>query len=134
MRIVKRTAASFLLLCFTAYPLNLAVAYAQATAVQSKQETTIPDTPAGRQLADFLGAINTGDVNIIRNFIAEHFDKPTLKQRPAGNLGQGLSYIYKDTGGLGIYRIEKSTDFEIIILTREKLTGDWGRFRVQVAA
>jgi D-alanyl-D-alanine carboxypeptidase len=35
---------------------------------------------------------------------------------------------------LSIYRIEKSTDLEIIVLTREKLTGDWGRFRVQVAA
>jgi len=133
MLFAKSTAASFLLLCFTAYPLNLAVAYAQATAVQSKQETTIPDTPAGRQLADFLRAINTGDVNIIRNFIAEHFDKSTLKQGPAGNLGQGLSYIYKDTGGLSIYSVEKSTDLEIIVLTREKLTGDWGHFRVKVA-
>jgi CubicO group peptidase (beta-lactamase class C family) len=134
MRFVKSTAASFLLLCFTAHPLNLAVASAQATAEQSKQETTIPDTPAGRQLADFLRAINTGDVNIIRSFIAEHFDKSTLKQRPAGNLGQGLSYIYKDTGGLSIYRTEKSTDVEIIVLTREWLTGDWLRFRVQVVA
>lgn len=134
MRFAKSTAASFLLLCFTAYPLNLAVAYAQATAVQSKQETTIPDTPAGRQLADFLGAINTGDINIIRNFITKHFDKSTLKQGPGSNLGEGLRFIYQDTGGVSIYSVEKSTDLEIIVLTREKLTGDWGRFRVKVAA
>jgi CubicO group peptidase (beta-lactamase class C family) len=134
MRVVKSPALSLLLLCFTANSLNLAVAHAQTTTAQSKQEATIPETPAGRQLADFLGAINTGDINIIRNFITEHFDKATLKQRPAANLGQGLSYINKDTGGLSIYRIEKSTDFEIIVLTQEKLTDDWGRFRVQVAA
>ena len=108
--------------------------HAQTTVATAKQEVTIPDTPAGRQLVGFLHAINTGDVNLIRNFIAEHFDKSILKQRPAGNLGQGLSYIQKDSGGLSPYRIEKSTDLEIIVLTREKLTGDWGRFRVQVAA
>ena len=134
MRFVKSTAAKLLLLCFTAYLFNPAVAYFQTTAVQSKQEAAIPDTSAGRQLADFLSAINTGDINIIRNFITEHFDKSTLKQRPASNLGQGLSYIYSDTGGLGIYSVEKSNDLEIIVVTREKLTGDWGRFRVQVAA
>src|SRR2546429_4505490 len=99
MRFMKSTAAKLLLLCLTAYLLNPAGAYSQTTVVQSKQEVVIPDTSAGRQLADFLRAINTGDINIIRNFITDHFDKSILNKRPAGNLGQGLSYIYKDTGG-----------------------------------
>ncbi len=83
MRFMKGTAAGFLLLCLTAYPLNLAHSHAQATVVQSKQEITIPDTPAGRQLAAFLGAINTGDANLIGSFIAEHFDRSTLKRDAA---------------------------------------------------
>ncbi len=134
MRFVKRTAAKLLLLCFTAYLLNPAVAYTQTTAVQSKQEVAIPDTPAGRELTDFLRAINTGAINLIRNFITEHFDKSTLNQLPGSNLGEGLRFIYQDTGGVSTYSVEKSTDLEIIVLTREKLTGDWGRFRVKVAA
>ena len=105
MRFVKSTAAKLLLLCLTTYLLNPADAHTQTTVVQSKQEVAIPDTSAGRQLADFLRAINTGDINIIRNFITEHFDKSILNQRPAGNLGQGLSYIYKDTGGVSIYSV-----------------------------
>lgn len=134
MRPIKSAAAKLLLLCFAASHLILSGAYAQSMDVQLKQETSIPNTPAGQQLSAFLNAINSGDINTIRNFITERFDESAPGRRAGGNLGQGLYYIYHDTGGLTVYSIEKSTALEIIVIAREKLTGDWWRVRVEVAA
>jgi CubicO group peptidase (beta-lactamase class C family) len=96
---------------------------------QAKPQPMIPDTPAGRQLAGFLDAFNTGDTNTIRSFTAEHFAKTGTSGPPGG---QALRFLYQDTGGLSFYRAEKSTEFEIIAFAQERLTRDWQRVRIKV--
>jgi hypothetical protein len=48
---------------------------------QAIEGTALPLTPAGRQLAAFLRAFNSGTPNANRDFIAEHCAAAALKQQ-----------------------------------------------------
>jgi CubicO group peptidase (beta-lactamase class C family) len=94
---------------------------------------TIPDTPAGRQLANFLRALNTGDVGTIRTLVSSHFAKSTLSEAPVDRHVAFVLGVYNNTRGLDIHNIERSSDDEIIAWARSRLAGDWVKiwFRVE---
>lgn len=109
-------------------------AEAQPAAVMRGQVPTIPDTPAGRQLAGFLEAFNTGDANLMRRFIAGHFDKNSLAKQSAEEQAKGVAPAYAMTRGLTLRAITRSTDFEISALVQSKLTESWWGLTIPVSA
>lgn len=94
---------------------------------------TAPETPAGRQLAGFLRAYNTGEPGILRKFIAEHFDREALAKRPADERASTIVATFKITRQLNLYRVERSTDYEVKALCQSEVTEAWFSLTLQVA-
>ena len=82
-------------------------------------EVKPPDTPAGKQLAGWLRAYNSGQVETARQFIQQHY-APSLLQEKDG-LKRHLSafnMVYGDNGPLELVRIDKSADHEVEAVLR----------------
>jgi CubicO group peptidase (beta-lactamase class C family) len=100
---------------------------------REKQRAAIPETPAGQQLDGFLRAYNTGDLNSLRKFIAEHFDRDALAQRSADERASTGVATFKITRQLNLYRIERATDYEVEALCQSGVTEAWFSLTIQVA-
>lgn len=100
---------------------------------RENQGATIPKTPAGQQLAGFLRAYNTGELNTLHRFIAERFDKATLEKRSAGERASTSAATFKITSQLNVYRVERSTDYEVEALCQSEVTEAWFSITIQVA-
>ncbi|MFY9572808.1 MAG: hypothetical protein WAV20_15515, partial [Blastocatellia bacterium] len=110
----------------TANPLLAVVQTAKDTSVSSS--VAIPETPAGRQMASWLKAFNSGDEKQLRAFhtasgAAERIDRRTRQD----------ANFYKQTRGLELKQIETSTEYEITVVARAKLTEAWCRVSMKVA-
>lgn len=100
-----------------------------------KQDASIPDTPAGRQLAEFIRAYNSGDIKTLRRFVEEHYAKSALEGQSPEVLTGLWDYDYKVLSrGYVIRKIEKSGDNELIVLLQGKLTELWFRLTLTVEA
>jgi CubicO group peptidase (beta-lactamase class C family) len=108
-------------------PLNSAIA-------QSNRGAVLPDTPAGKQLADWLRVFASGNQDDFVRFIGERYSKSLLEQDTAINLADRQARTYLDTRGFEVRRIEKSSAQEIIVLAQASLTGLWFRLTVRVEA
>ncbi len=76
-------------------------------------EPVLPPTPAGWQVAAFLDALNTGDLDKMQAFIAEHGDASLLTRYPIEAVMQWASDVYRSTGGVSPHAVDDSTDEEI---------------------
>lgn len=94
---------------------------------------TIPETPAGQQLAQFLRAYNTGDLETLHRFIAEHFDKATLGKRSASERASAGVATFKITRRLNVYSVARITDYEVEALCQSEVTEAWFSITIQVA-
>jgi CubicO group peptidase (beta-lactamase class C family) len=93
------------------------------------RNATIPATPAGRQMTDWLKAFNSGDDKSIRAFHAASGAGERLERRTR----QDFSF-YKQTRGLEVRKIEASKDDEIIAVVQAKLTESWYRVSIKVSS
>ena len=107
---------------------------AQSATAEKSGTQTIPNTPAGRQLAGFLEAFNTGDIDTTRRFVAEHFDESSLAKQSAEEQAKGIAQAYALTRGLTLRSITRSTDYEIAALVQSKLTESWWGLTMPVSA
>ena len=96
------------------------------------KNVTLPDTPAGRQMTDFLKAFNSGDADLNRRFIAEHFAKTALKQNSLEERAARQKSLFTLTQGLSLRRIEKSEDYAIIVFAQERLDETLMRVNIEV--
>lgn len=103
-------------------------------AAQSKQTAAIPDTPAGKQLADWLRVFASGNQDNFTRFIAERYSKSLLDQDTAPDRADRQARVYLDARSFDVRRIEKSTPQEIIALAQASLTGLWYRLTMKVEA
>lgn len=94
-------------------------AFPRATASQAIQTKT-PDTPAGRQLAALLQALNTRDAKTIRAFVEEHISESFLEAIPLDEQVAVNSKFAEENGGLALEKIEHADIYEIAALTRAK--------------
>lgn len=115
------------LFCFLFIPINSLIA-------QSKQGAVIPDTPAGKQLTDWLRVFASGNQDDFVRFIAKHYSKSLLEQDTAVDRAGGQARAYLDARSFDIRSIEKSTAQEITVLAQASLTGLWSRLTMKVDA
>lgn len=88
-------------------------------------EPTLPDTTAGRLFDAYREALNAGDEQRIRHFVAEHFS-PTgpggadLDDRIASQLR------FADISrGLNLYEVTRSDEFSVSVKAQLRLTQEW---------
>jgi D-alanyl-D-alanine carboxypeptidase len=108
-------------------PLNFVTA-------QSNQKATLPETPAGRQLADWLRVFASGNQEAFVQFFTERYSKSLLDQDTAINHAGRQARTYLDVRSFDVRRIETSTAQEITVLAQASLTGLWFRLTMKVEA
>lgn len=127
MRLVKVPAILLLLLA------SLSGGSSARANSQAKENALVPATPAGQRLAAFLRAYNTGDLNVLRKFAAESFDKSALQKRSADARASTGIATFKLTRKLNLHSIERSTDYEVKALCQAQVTEAWFSLTLQVA-
>ena len=114
--------------------LALSVLTALAGADDPKAAVKTPDTPAGRLLAGWLGALGTGKPEALQRFITENYSKDVLARGTAQQRAAGGIRLYQDNGGAPeLARIERSSAHELVALARFPVTESWLRVSVKVA-
>jgi CubicO group peptidase (beta-lactamase class C family) len=113
------------LLCF------LFISFDSATA-QPQRSAVIPDTPAGKQLADWLSVFARGDQTAFTRFIAERYSQALLDQDKAHDRADRQARLYLDARSFDVRSVEKSMPQEVIVLAQAKLTGLWYRLTMKV--
>jgi CubicO group peptidase (beta-lactamase class C family) len=106
----------------------------QSAAAQLRQGVVLPDTAAGKQLAEWLRVFAGGNQDAFTRFIAEHYSQTLLEQDKANDRADRQARIYLDALSFDTRSIEKSTPQEIVVLAQASLTGLWYRLTVKVEA
>lgn len=97
------------------------------------RQAAIPESPAGRKLADWLGALNSGKVERLRKFYADQLSPrtnpdPNLIDRPAeGDFG-----FFRETRGLDVRKVIAASPTELQAFAQARLTGAWTRLDLAV--
>ena len=86
--------------------------------------SSLPDTPAGHALKNFVAALNSGEIEKMRKF---HQDSGG----DVNNADVDLS-LYKQSGGWVLHSVTKSSDYEIGVLVQTKKDSTWFSFVIQV--
>src|ERR1044071_10419478 len=130
---MKRTQLNFI--SSTALSLLLLVVgtLIQTPASAQNKAPSIPDTPAGRRLSEWLRFYKGGDFDAIRNFMTASYAKPILEQAPADYRAAYLVGASHTNGEVKIIAIEKSSDDEIVAIGETALTELQSRLTVKVA-
>src|SRR5262245_18069856 len=114
--------------------LILSILAALAGADDPKPIVKMPDTPAGRLLAGWLGALGTGKPETLQRFLTENYSKDVLARGTAQQLAAGgLRLCQENDGAPELSRIESSADHELVALVRFPVTESWLRVSVKVA-
>src|SRR5215468_7731604 len=99
--------------------LALSVLASLAGADDPKAAVKTPDTPAGRLLAGWLGALGTGQPEVLQRFITENYSKDVLANGTAQQRAAGGIRLYQENGGPPeLAGIERSADHELVALVR----------------
>lgn len=98
-------------------------------------QRSLPDTPAGRLMAQFFDLYNRGDVRGVREFIAAYYADPAAYKGPDDDRAVWSSQDYTtslvkaieyDAGiGLQLYSIEVDEPHHTAVLARLGLAGEW---------
>ena len=114
--------------------LALSVLTPLAGADDPKDAVKTPDTPAGRLLAGWLGALGTGKPEAVQRFMTENYSKDVLARGSAQQRAAGGIRLYQINGGAPeLARIERSSAHELVALARFPVTESWLRVSVKVA-
>jgi pimeloyl-ACP methyl ester carboxylesterase len=78
----------------------------------------LPDTPAGRALADFLAVLNSGDSACLARFIAARFEAALVARFTPDILIRSNARIYELTGGLVPQKVEQASAEAVQVVAR----------------
>ena len=99
--------------------LALSVLIPTARADDPKDAVKTPDTPAGRLLAGWLGALGKGEPEALQRFITENYSKDVLARGSAQQRAAGGIQLYQINGGAPeLAGIERSSAHELVALVR----------------
>src|SRR5262245_38885504 len=97
--------------------LALSVSPPLAGAADPKAAVKMPDTPAGRLLAGWLGALGTGKPEALQRFLTENYSKDVLARGTAQQRAAGGIRLYQQNGGAPeLAGIERSSAHELVAL------------------
>lgn len=91
-------------------------------------------TPAGFRLLEWLGALNTGNVYLLRGFARDRFAPAALAPGTADDRALEDFRLYRETGGLEFVGVERSSDAEVVLRVRAPRTKASASVRLQTEA
>lgn len=97
-------------------------------------EVTLPETAAGRQMAAWLAAVNSGDKETMRAFEAANGPGVAGDAARVDRLVRRDEGLWKDSGGLELGKVLGSDEGKIAVAVRQKELGYWVQLGMQVAA
>jgi hypothetical protein len=80
------------------------------------QEADLPDTPAGKRVAAYIRAFNSGDVASMHEFQSNNLTAAALQRRTDAERRQMYQQIYGNLGGLELKRVVEATNDAITAL------------------
>jgi CubicO group peptidase (beta-lactamase class C family) len=86
----------------------------------------LESAPAGRALAHWLAAYNTGRLDSVEVAIARLYATSALTRRPASARAASLTLWFRNYGTLTPVRVDSLTTSAVVATVREGLTGGWG--------
>jgi len=98
----------------------LIVLYSLSAVFIAAQAPTLPDTPAGKLIADYLKAFNSGDERLWREFLTTHAARSALEKVPIEERMKRYREILSDVGGFEFRRVIENgkTSAQILALTK----------------
>ena len=96
-----------------------------------EQKASIPSTPAGKLLREWLEAFNSGDRERMKKFQTEHNKSMTsadMERQVEMDMG-----LRQQTGGFDFVRLERASDTEISAVVKEKASGRRARLTLAVS-
>lgn len=99
-------------------------AMAQSATKPAEEPVKFPDTPAGKTVAEFFKAFNSGRVETMKKFHQDH----------GGNVenAEKDKDAYDQTGGLKVHSITRAEKAEIELLVQTKNGGTWLSFVIGI--
>ncbi len=98
-------------------------------------QATLPDSPAGKGLAGWLKAYNSGRVEVVREFVASRYARKGADRKDSDERRvEVFNRVYGANGPLELVRVEKETRLEIAALTHAPLAESWLRLTARVEA
>jgi len=101
---------------------------------QAGAQPTLPDTPAGKQFAEFLEVFNAGDLERMKQFVARSHSKPLLARDSAEKLAQMHMGMRQQSGGFDVLSVVRSTATTLVVRVRGRADGGAIDFTFQVEA
>ena len=77
---------------------------------------TLKVTPAGASFLRFIAVINSGDIDIMRNYATKNVADPLLYKVGAEAIAQNLYEIHLQTGGMRVHKVFLSEDAYVMIV------------------
>jgi len=99
---------------------------------QLNTKIEIPNTPAGKQLSEWLKIFERGNQDSFIYFIENNYTKSLLDETEAIWRAERQARVYADTKGFRIRSIEESSEYQTTILAQALLTGLWFRITIKV--
>jgi CubicO group peptidase (beta-lactamase class C family) len=122
-------------LCRIVLPLLLATIFPTlALRTEAQTTTVIPNTPVGKQLTDFLTALNTGKRATLRAFIESNFQRPQNVPSIIDDLTDQNLQFYHQSYGFVVRKIKKSSSAAIKALAQANSTGAWMEIALFITA
>ena len=91
---------------------------------QNNDAPKLPDTEAGRRVAAYLKAFNSGDERSMRQFFTENVSPAALAQRPLDARLGVYREMSNNIGTITLKRITEASDSKITVLAQTK-NGEW---------
>lgn len=77
---------------------------------------TLKVTPAGASFLRFIAVINSGDINVMRNYANKNIADPLLQEVDAETIANHLYEIHLETGGMRVHKVFLSQDAYVMIV------------------
>lgn len=100
----------------------------------AQSAVVLPDSPAGRQLAALLVALNSGKRTTLKAFFANNLDGPKNDPSFLDNVTDQYLRFYQQSHGFTVRKVETSSSAAIKTLTQANSTGAWMEISVFVTA
>jgi CubicO group peptidase (beta-lactamase class C family) len=94
----------------------------------------IPDTPAGKQIAAFIAAFNTGRKATLQAFIASNLERPQNDPFFVDHVTDQYFRLYSQSHGFTVRKIKESSSASIKAFAQAKSTGAWMQITIFITA
>jgi CubicO group peptidase (beta-lactamase class C family) len=91
-----------------------------------------PETPAAKQMARLVEALNSGDPAALGRFVESAYARSALEKRPAAERAAKLTEVFEETRGLEVRKIDSSSEWSVEVHATDRRMGDWVQMRLDL--